>query len=85
VIWLFPGGQPGRPISTAQLTSRLNDLGIHPGQDRSTALFQVAAEIPGAIFAHTLAISTNAAVTWHRHAAVDWIAYAADVSHRLER
>ena len=82
--WLFPGGQPGRPISTAQLTSRLNDLGIRPGQDRSTALFQLAAEIPAAILARTLAISTSAAVTWQRHAAGDWITYAADVSHRLE-
>ena len=27
--WLFPGGQPGRPISTTQLTQRLNNLGIH--------------------------------------------------------
>jgi len=82
--WLFPGGQPGRPISTARLTRRLNDLGIRPGQDRSTALFQLAAEIPAAILARTLAISTDAAVTWQRHAAGDWITYAADVSHRLE-
>ena len=29
-IWLFPGGQPGRPISTGQLTQRLNRLGIRP-------------------------------------------------------
>jgi hypothetical protein len=82
--WLFPGGQPGRPISTARLTSRLNELGIRPSQDRSTALFQLAAEIPAAILARTLAISTDAAVTWQRHAAGDWITYAADVSHRLE-
>lgn len=82
--WLFPGGQPGRPISTARLTRRLNELGIRPGQDRSTALFQLAAEIPAAILARTLAISTDAAVTWQRHAAGDWITYAADVSHRLE-
>jgi hypothetical protein len=82
--WLFPGGQPGRPISTDGLTRRLNDLGIRPGQDRSTALFQLAAEIPAAILARTLAISTKAAVTWQRHAAGDWITYAADVSHRLE-
>ena len=80
--WLFPGGQPGRPISTARLTRRLNELGIRPGQDRSTALFQLAAEIPAAILARTLAISTKAAVTWQRHAAGDWIAYAADVSRR---
>jgi len=82
--WLFPGGQPGRPISTDGLTRRLNELGIRPGQDRSTALFQLAAEIPAAILARTLAISTKAAVTWQRHAAGDWITYAADVSHRLE-
>ena len=80
--WLVPGGQPGRPVSTAQLTSRLNDLGIRPGQDRSTALFQLAAEIPAAILARTLAISTSAAVTWQSHAAGDWITYAADVRRR---
>jgi len=82
--WLFPGGQPGRPISTARLTRRLSDLGIRPSQDRSTALFQLAAEIPAAILVRTLAISTDATVTWQRHAAGDWITYAADVSHRLE-
>jgi hypothetical protein len=82
--WLFPGGQPGQPISTARLTRRLNELGIRPSQDRSTALFQPAAEIPAAILARTLAISTDAAVTCQRHSAGDWIAYAADVSHRLE-
>lgn len=47
--WLLPGGQPGRSISTAQLTQRLNRLGIHPGPARSTALFQLATEIPAAI------------------------------------
>ena len=82
--WLFPGGQPGRPISTDGLTRRLNEIGIRPGQDRSTALFQLAAEIPAAILARTLAISTKAAVTWQRHAAGDWITYAADISHRME-
>ena len=80
--WLFPGGQPGRPISTARLTRRLNDLGIHPSRDRSTALFQLATEIPAAILARTLAISTDVAVTWQRHSAGDWITYAADVSRR---
>jgi hypothetical protein len=80
--WLFPGGQPGRPISSARLTRRLNDLGIHPGQDRSTALFQLATEIPAAILARTLAISTDAAVTWQRHSAGDWATYAAKISQR---
>jgi hypothetical protein len=29
--WLFPGGQPGRPISSYQLNDRLRQLGLHPG------------------------------------------------------
>ncbi len=80
--WLFPGGQPGRPVSTARLTQRLGDLGIRPGQARSTALFQLAAEIPAAILARTLGIHTDVAVTWQRLSAGDWTSYAADVSRR---
>jgi hypothetical protein len=83
--WLFPGGQPGRPISTARLTHRLNNLGIRPGQARSTALFQLATEIPAAILARTLGIHTDVAVTWQRHASGDWTAYAAEVSRRDSR
>jgi hypothetical protein len=80
--WLFPGGQPGRPVSTARLTRRLEDLGIRPGQARSTALFQLATEIPAAILARTLGISTDVAVTWQRLSAGDWTAYAAEISRR---
>lgn len=80
--WLFPGGQPGRPISATQLTVRLTNLGIRPNQARSTALFQLAAEIPAAILARTLGIHTDVAVTWQRLSAGDWGTYAADVSRR---
>jgi hypothetical protein len=80
--WLFPGGQPGRPVSTARLTQRLSELGIRPGQARSTALFLLAAEIPAAILARTLGICTDVAVTWQRLSAGDWTAYAANVSRR---
>ena len=80
--WLFPGGQPGRPISTARLTLRLEALGISLRQARSTALFQLAAEIPAAILARTLGVSTDVAVVWQRLSAGDWASYAADVSRR---
>ena len=46
------------PISTTQLTQRLNQLGIRPNQARSTALFQLATEIPAANLARTLGIHT---------------------------
>jgi hypothetical protein len=80
--WLFPGGQPGRPISTARLTQRLTNLGIRPNQTRSTALFQLATEIPTAILARTLGIHTNVAVTWQRLSSGDWTSYTAQISQR---
>ena len=74
--------QPGRPISTERLKLRLNRLGIRPNQARSTALFQLATEIPASILARTLGISVNSAVRWQQISAGDWTSYAADVSRR---
>src|SRR5712691_10709549 len=83
--WLFPGGQPGRPVSSGHLGQRLKDLGIHPGQARSTALFQLASELPAALLARMLGIHINVATAWQRVPAGDWMAYAADVSRRRDQ
>jgi hypothetical protein len=80
--WLFPGGQPGHPVSSGHLGQRLEDLGIQPGQARSTALFQLASELPAALLARMLGIHIDVAVTWQRISAGDWMTYAADVSRR---
>ncbi|MFF8988826.1 hypothetical protein ACF09H_02410 [Streptomyces sp. NPDC014983] len=82
---LFPGGQPGRPISITQLTQRLNNLGIRPNQARSTALFQLATEIPAAILARTLGIHTDVAVAWQRLSAGDWATYASEAAAAPQR
>jgi hypothetical protein len=75
--WLFPGGQPGRPISAFQLAERLRQLGLNPAQSRSTALFQLATELPAAVLARTLGIHIAVAVAWQRASSGDWAAYAA--------
>jgi hypothetical protein len=80
--WLFPGGQPGRPVSAYQLAERIRQLGISPGQARSTALFQLATDLPAAILARMLGIHITVAVAWQRASAGDWAAYAAEVSRR---
>jgi hypothetical protein len=80
--WLFPGGQPGRPISAAHLGQRLKDLGIQPGQARSAALFQLATELPSALLARMLGIHIDVAVAWQRASSGDWMTYAADISRR---
>lgn len=80
--WLFPGGQPGQPISAYRLAERLRQLGLRPGPARSTALFGLAAELPAALLARLLGINISVAVAWQRASSGDWTAYAADYSRR---
>lgn len=80
--WLFPGGQPGRPISAEHLQQRLKALGVNPRQARGTALFELAAELPAALLARMLGIDISAAVAWQRISGGDWTTYAAEVSRR---
>jgi hypothetical protein len=82
--WLFPGGQPGRPVNASHLGQRLKALGIQPGHARSTALFQLAAELPAALLARMLGIHIDVAVTWQHASAGDWMTYAAEVSRRQD-
>lgn len=83
-IWLFPGGRPGRPISSDRLSERLRQLGIQPAQARTAALFQLATELPAALLARMLGIHISVAVAWQRASAGDWTTYAADVAHRAD-
>jgi len=80
--WLFPGGQPGRPISAYRMTERLRQLGICSGPARSAALFQLATDLPAAVLARMLGIHIAVAAAWQRAAAGDWAAYAAQISRR---
>jgi hypothetical protein len=82
--WLLPGGRPGQPISPYRLNERLRQIGIRSGPARSTALFQLATELPAAILARMLGIHIDVAVAWQRASAGDWMSYAADISRRQE-
>jgi len=82
VRWLFPGGRPGLPLGDDRLGQRLQKIGLQPRQDRSTALFALAAELPAAVLARMLGIHIQVAVQWQKASAGDWAAYAADVSRR---
>jgi len=82
--WLFPGGRPGRPLSTFRLVERLRELGLRPAQARSTALFQLATELPAALLARLLGIHISVAVAWQRASSGDWAGYAADYSRRQQ-
>jgi hypothetical protein len=73
------GRQAGRAV---QLAGRLHKIGIRPARDRSTALFQLATELPAAVLARTLGIHVKVAIEWQHASAGDWGSYAADVSRR---
>ncbi|MFJ8691804.1 hypothetical protein [Streptomyces roseolilacinus] len=61
---------------------RLRRLGIRLAEARSTAPFQLAAELPAAALARTLGIDITVAVKGQRAAVGDWAAYAAEVNRR---
>jgi integrase len=78
--FLFPGGQPGRPMSASRLAERLTHLGIQSGPARSAALFQLSTEVPAAVLARMLGVHITVAVQWQRASSGDWMAYAAERS-----
>ncbi|MBT2365878.1 hypothetical protein J7E88_11310 [Streptomyces sp. ISL-10] len=51
---------------------RLRNLGIRLAETRSTALFQLATEVPAAVLARTVGIDITVAVRWQLAAAGDW-------------
>ena len=80
--WLLPGGQPGRHIHAESLRQRLMALGIKPGAAHSTAMFQLAAEVPAAVLAQMLGMHVEVAVAWQQASSGDWMAYAAEAGRR---
>jgi hypothetical protein len=80
--WLFPGGAPAHPISTAQLKTRLAAVGIHGRSGRNTALMDLAVKLPPVALARLIGIHINTAGTWAERAGGSHAAYAAQVSRR---
>lgn len=75
--WLFPGRNPARPIDHGGLGMRLKRAGVAPLAARTTAMMQLAAELPAAVLAGFLGIHPQTAVVWNRIAANSWNSYPA--------
>lgn len=75
--WLFPGRNPGTPITTKGMHRRLRTVGVPARQARSTALLNLAREVPPAILADLLGINPTTAERWRQLAGGDWSTYAA--------
>ena len=80
--WLFPGGAPAQPISTAHLKKRLAAVSIHGRSGRNTAPMDLAVKLPPVALARLLGIHINTAGTWAERAGGSHTAYAAQISRR---
>jgi hypothetical protein len=78
--WLFPGMQPGRPLTAARLGERLRALGIRAQPDRRSAMTHLAAQVPAAVLAELLNLAPTTAVKWVSDAGGDWSRYAAELA-----
>jgi hypothetical protein len=80
--WLFPGGNPGRPLETENIRNQLVAVGIHPYESRKAALYQLAGEVPAPVLAELIGITPKNAVGWAKLAARDWSGY---LTHRANQ
>jgi len=78
--WLFPGMQPGRPLTASRLAQRLRRLGIQPQHGRRSAMANLAAQVPAAVLADLLNLAPTTAVKWVHDAGGDWSRYAAELA-----
>ncbi len=73
--WLFPGADPGRPLSETAISRRVRRFGVRAGEHRVAALAQLASEMPPAVVADLLGISPHTANVWARLAGRPWADY----------
>ncbi|MGH9009810.1 MAG: hypothetical protein ACRDYF_08200, partial [Acidimicrobiia bacterium] len=83
--WLFPGLDPGRPLTAAHLGARLRRLGIATMPGRRSALLHLAGRLPAAVLADLVNLHPTTAVSWVRTAGGDWTTYAAQLIHDRDR
>jgi hypothetical protein len=76
-LWLFPGRRAGCHISADALGGRLRAIAIPPRLGRTTALSELALEIPPAVLAELVGVTPNTAARWATISGGDWASYAA--------
>lgn len=81
-IWLFPGKHADRHTSERHLGGRLRRFGIYTNPTRHAALRDLSAQLPAAVVARMLGLSTKAATRWQEENNQAWATYAAEVSRR---
>lgn len=63
--WLFPGPIHGRPVTTSTMGRWLRSIGLAPAPARSTAMGQLAMQLPPVILSRLTGITIERAAAWH--------------------
>ena len=75
--WLFPGRNPGRPITPGPLSRRLRQEGLLAGSARVTALMDLTRQLHPRIVSDLLGITASSAAAWARLSGGEWSDYPA--------
>ena len=75
--WLFPGRNPGLPLTPGPLSRRLRAEGLRSGSARTTALIELTRQMHPRIASDLLGITPASAAAWSRLASGDWSDYPA--------
>lgn len=78
--WIFPGGTPGRHITSEGLRIELAELGVVLRPSRNSALAEFATDVPAAVLAKLLGLHINTAVRWTRSMQQDWQTFVAETN-----
>lgn len=63
--WLFPGLFHDQPIDPTTLSSRLATIGVKPERTRTTAMGQLAQQLPPPILARLTGLAPTTTVRWN--------------------
>lgn len=75
--WLFPGKNPGQPITHRTLFLKLRNLDFPLGEARVSALRQLVLQAPAPVIAAALGVHHTTATRQAVHAGTTWSRYAA--------
>lgn len=73
--WLFPGRNPGAPMTAPAVSRRLHRYGLRIADARATSLLELARHMHPRVISDMLGLSTTAASRWWRLASSGWATY----------
>ena len=79
-VWLFPGKEPGLPLSAGAISRHLNRLGLRALDARTALLYELAGDLIPSAIADTLGLHVTTVMRWVHASSANWTAYAAERS-----